>query len=133
MEQGSSKHGPVHDESLKHETQGLVRAGRSTRAQEWRDPEPPGEDQPDVSAGSRGPGVPPGMTPRDVADRSALASNLGHTVYPADRDALLSRLAENNAPSQLVDRVATLPADETYQNVQEVAVALGLAVESKRF
>jgi len=73
------------------------------------------------------------MTPRDVADRSALASNLGHTVYPADRDALLSRLAENNAPSQLVDRVATLPADETYQNVQEVAVALGLAVESKRF
>jgi Protein of unknown function (DUF2795) len=133
MEQGNSKHGPIHDESLKHETQGLIRAGRSTHAEEWRDPEPAGDDQPPVSAGSQRGGAPPGMTPRDVADRSALASHLGHTVYPADRDALLSRLAENNAPSQFVDRVATLPADETYQNVQEVAVALGLSVESKRF
>ncbi len=128
MEQGNSKHGPAHDESLKHETQGLIRAGRSTHAEDWRDPEPL-RDEPHTLTG----GVPPGMTPRDVADRSALASHLGHTLYPADRDAILTRLATNNAPGQIVERVSTLPAGETYQNVQEVAVALGLAVESKRF
>jgi Protein of unknown function (DUF2795) len=128
MDQGNSKHGPAHDESLKHEMQGLIRAGRSTRAEEWRDPEPL-SDEPNTLTG----GVPPGMTPRDVADRSALASHLGHTVYPAVRDEILARLATNNAPGQLVERVSALPANQTYQNVRDLAIALGLAVESKRF
>jgi hypothetical protein len=44
----STKHGPALDDDLKHETEGLVRGGHSTRAAEWNDPEPSGEDQPDA-------------------------------------------------------------------------------------
>lgn len=129
MEQGNSKHGPAHDESLKHETQGLMRAGRSTHADEWRDPEPPGED---IGAPLTG-GVPSGMTQRDVAERSALASHLGQAIFPAGIGEVLAKLREHRAPDQLVERVAELPPDRTYQNVQELSVALGLAVEKGRF
>ena len=44
MERGSSKHGPRVDEELAHELEGAVRANRPTRAQEWRGPEPPADD-----------------------------------------------------------------------------------------
>jgi hypothetical protein len=36
----SDKHGPVLDDEMKMETEGELRAGRSTRAEPWRDPEP---------------------------------------------------------------------------------------------
>ncbi|MGW5386266.1 hypothetical protein [Nocardia sp. NPDC003963] len=44
MERGSSKHGPARDEQLAHELQGTLRGNRSSRAEEWRDPEPPADD-----------------------------------------------------------------------------------------
>jgi hypothetical protein len=46
VERGSSKHGPRVDEELEHELEGTVRANRPTRAEEWRDPEPPADDDP---------------------------------------------------------------------------------------
>ncbi len=46
MERGSTKHGPVHDDELKHELTGrLDPAARPDR--EWLDPEPPADDDPD--------------------------------------------------------------------------------------
>jgi hypothetical protein len=136
MERSSNKHGRLLDEELKHETAGLTHAGRSTRAEEWRDPEPSGEDQPEVDARPDGAmigAVPDGMTPEDVEDRATLASHLGKEVYPARRDELIDKLVELNAPARLVSRVRDLPPDREFQNVQEVAVALGLGVEQHRF
>ena len=46
MERGSDKHGPRVDEELEHELQGMLKANRPTRAEEWRDPEPPADDDP---------------------------------------------------------------------------------------
>lgn len=44
----SDKHGPALDDEMKAETEGELRAGRSTRAEPWRDPEPlEDEDAPD--------------------------------------------------------------------------------------
>lgn len=44
----SDKHGPVLDDEMKTEVEGELRAGRSTRAEPWRDPEPiEGDDAPD--------------------------------------------------------------------------------------
>jgi len=40
----SDKHGPVLDDEMKMEVEGELRAGRSTRAEPWRDPEPIEED-----------------------------------------------------------------------------------------
>ncbi|AVH23522.1 hypothetical protein [Nocardia cyriacigeorgica] len=48
MERGSSKHGPKRDDELAHELQGTLKGNRSSRAEEWRDPEPPADDDPDL-------------------------------------------------------------------------------------
>ncbi|WP_280496298.1 hypothetical protein, partial [Nocardia farcinica] len=44
MERGNTKHGPVADEELAHELEGTLRGNRSSRAEEWPDPEPPADD-----------------------------------------------------------------------------------------
>ncbi len=48
MERGNAKHGSREDDELKHELDGMVRGNRPNRAEEWRDPEPPADDDPDV-------------------------------------------------------------------------------------
>lgn len=48
MERGSSKHGQREDDALKEELQGTLKGNRSSRVEEWREPEPPADDDPDV-------------------------------------------------------------------------------------
>ncbi len=48
MERGSEKHSPRQDEALKEELEGTLRGDKPTRAETWRDPEPPADDDPDV-------------------------------------------------------------------------------------
>ncbi|MFI5955007.1 DUF2795 domain-containing protein [Cryptosporangium sp. NPDC051539] len=132
----SDKHGPRVDDELKHETEGLVRGGHSTRSEEWRDPEPSGEDQPDADFAPNSTlvgGVPAGLTPEGVEERSELAAHLGRHIYPAYRDQIIDRLMEENAPARLVTLVGDLPADVQYENAGELASALGLGHESERF
>ncbi|MFI6871726.1 hypothetical protein [Nocardia sp. NPDC050406] len=44
MQLGNTKHGPAHDDSLAHEVQETLRANRTDRVEEWRDPEAPAEE-----------------------------------------------------------------------------------------
>ena len=46
MERGSAKHSPRQDEALAEEVEGLIRGNGPTRAEEWKDPEPPADDDP---------------------------------------------------------------------------------------
>ena len=46
MPRESDLHGPRKDEELKHELEGMLRGNRPSRAEEWRDPEPPADDDP---------------------------------------------------------------------------------------
>lgn len=46
MDRGSDTHGPMQDDYLKKELHGLEQADHPTRAEEWRDPEPPADDDP---------------------------------------------------------------------------------------
>ncbi|MCW4353576.1 hypothetical protein ONR57_09740 [Hoyosella sp. YIM 151337] len=50
MERGQGKHSPRVDEELKHEEQSLIQGqgDQSSRVEEWRDPEPPADDDPDL-------------------------------------------------------------------------------------
>lgn len=135
MESRSDKHGPLHDDKLSAQVEGLIRGGHSTHAEEWKDPEPPGEDQPGVALappGNHEAGTPPGMDERDVELRSTLAVYLPPSTWPADRDGLLARLAEEYAPDWVVDLVRGLPSNEKYQNVQQLSQALGIGVERDR-
>ncbi|MET7298903.1 DUF2795 domain-containing protein [Embleya sp. NPDC005575] len=78
-------------------------------------------------------GTPSGMSATDVQTRSELARHLARDVYPADREALLARMREEAAPDHLVDLVAGLPTDGfDYENVQQLARALGLGTEDHR-
>jgi hypothetical protein len=136
VERGSDKHGARQDEQLAHEVEGLVRGGHSTHAQEWKDPEPSGEDQPDADlapgATLEG-GVPEGMSAADVERRSELATFLGKDVYPATREALLERAAASSAPDRVLRRLQELPADRAFENLQDVWSTIGGNVEQHRF
>jgi hypothetical protein len=136
MERGSDKHGPRLDDAMAGEVEGAMRAERSTHAEEWRDPEPSGEDQPDVDLapdGTLAGGTPPGMTEPDVEGRAELASYLGKEVYPADRERLAEVATARNAPDRVLDLLRRLPGGREYHNVQEAWVALGGHVEEHRY
>lgn len=77
-------------------------------------------------------GTPDGMTSDDVEQRSELAQYLGIGAFPGDREALLLKANEMEAPDAVIDRLRSLPAGEEFTNVQDVARALGLGTEQHR-
>jgi len=137
MERGNSKHSPRLDEEMEHEVRGMMTGERPTRAEEWRETEPAGEDQADPGRlgepADRQPGTPEGMSPQEVQLRSELATQLPRGLFPSDQSGLLGHLVDANAPDRLRQLVRQLPGGRTYQNVGEVAEALGLGREEHRF
>jgi Protein of unknown function (DUF2795) len=134
IDRGSDKHGSRLDDALAQDVQGAVRGGGTTHAEEWLDPEPVGEDQPDIgTGGARVRGTPAGMSHEDVDRRADLAARLGRAVFPADAAALRTHLAAEAAPDALRDMLADLPTDRDYRSVGEVWTALGLPHEEHRF
>ena len=136
MERGSDKVSPRRDDQLKHETEGLVRAGRSTHAEEWKDPEPVGEDQPDADLAPDGTlhgGTPSGMSPDDVEGRTEVASYIGKDSYPMVREQIIGLVMDRHAPDRVIDLVKRLPSGREFHNINEVWTAVGGAVEKGRF
>ncbi|PZG10272.1 hypothetical protein C1J01_36470 [Nonomuraea aridisoli] len=135
MQRGSDKHGPRMDDQQKHETEGMVRGGGSTHAEEWKEPEamrsadeestqsyPPGHE----------PGVPQGMTQQDVDVRSELARWLSDTHWPTSKEELLRRAQRQGAPDRVLDMVEALP-DRSFENMADIAQSLGIGVEQGRW
>jgi hypothetical protein len=132
MSERSSLHGPRQDDALKRETRGEVQANRATRSEEWREPEPPGEDQPDATwalVGKQG-SAPAAVDQDAVETRSDLARHLERGMFPAQRADLIRTLEAHHAPQSLIDLAATLPEDTTFANLHEVLTALGLPTEA---
>ena len=46
MQRGSDKHGARKDDALAHDIEGMIRGTGPTHAEEWKDPEPPADDDP---------------------------------------------------------------------------------------
>jgi hypothetical protein len=138
MERGSDKVNPRLDEEMKHELSGLVQGNKDTHAEEWRLPEPSGEDQPELGLApdeSVHGAVPDGMTPDDVEARAQLAMYLTPGAFPGVREQLLEHVLDSSAPDVVVARVRDLPAGREFQNLGEVWRALngGGHVEEHRF
>ena len=128
MDRGSTKHGPIVDEQMEHEVRGIVQGAVNSRAEEARDPEPAGEDQPDATwegAGTRTGGAPPGMTYEEVEQRSRLGRYIPMASLPGDRDDLIAGATEMNAPDDVLDMLSPLPEDTEYRTVSEIWAALG--------
>jgi Protein of unknown function (DUF2795) len=119
MERESTKHGPVQDEELKHETEAMVRSSPAQRphVEEWREVEPAG----DIPVARR-----QGSGPDLIRLRSELARVLTSDDFPADRDALLARLEDADVPAALTAALARLSTDRSFASAHEVMVALGI-------
>jgi hypothetical protein len=137
MERASSKHNPRVDDQMAHEVRGQVQGGvAGARAEEWREPEPAGEDQPEptmIPAGHRPGGAPPGLTVDEAEGRSRLGRYVDLSVLPTDRDGLVRSAQENNAPDDVVAELRRLPAGTTYRTVSEAWGALGHLNEEHRW
>jgi Protein of unknown function (DUF2795) len=101
-----------------------------SRAQEWREPQPPADGEPEVSAipepdpRSRS-DVELDMTPDEIEGRSRLGRYLPRTAFPADRARLLEAATEAQAPDDVLDELRRLPEGETYETVARMWAALG--------
>jgi hypothetical protein len=129
MERGSDKHGARLDDQLERDVRSMLQGSPvEARATEAREQEGPGDDDiaPDARlAGDRG------LTDEDVAlrddeieARTDLARRLEGSVFPADRDELVTSARRMHAPDALVDRLSRLPAG-TYTHTEAVWEALG--------
>lgn len=128
MERESTKHGPLQDDELKHETEALERGEpQRPHIEEWREVEPVDE----IPAVERhGPGADDEV--EDIALRSELARSLTKDVFPADRDTLLAQLADSGASAALTARIARLSQDRRFASAHEVMVALGINAPENR-
>jgi hypothetical protein len=131
--QRSTKHGPRLDEQMEHEVEGMLRAERSTRTEEWRDPEPSAEGDPDVDADPAGTlvgGTPVGMTPEAVEARAELARWLVRHDFPSTGSTLVEAARDHRAPDAIIAELERLPAEQTFERIGDVVRALGYPTET---
>lgn len=135
MEQrANSKHGRWLDDALERETEDLIRSGRPSRTEEWREPEPvEGEHLHLAVPPDHQPGAPYGMTAADAERRSDIARYLPPSAFPADRDMLLAYLARETAPDDISDAIGSLPAGRQFRTIGEVVRALGIPTEASPY
>ena len=128
----STKHSPRVDEELEHETQGMMRAERATRAEEWREVEPVAEGEPDIDADPAGTmvgGTPVGMDRDAVVARAELARWLDRADFPSTGADLAEAARNHRAPDAVVAELERLPASDTYERIGDVVRALGYPTE----
>jgi hypothetical protein len=132
-ERGSDKHGPRLDDDLHDDTRSLEQgAPVEARVEEGREQEGPADDQPTPDARLAGGRATAASLDLDDAEaRADLARFLNPSTFPADRAALLADASGNQASVRVLERLQALPAGRTFQNVQEVWVALGGMVEHR--
>ena len=79
------------------------------------------------------PATSPGVDEGDIARRAALAESRGTEGWPADRDQLIAKAQEGTVPDRVLADLRRLPAGQQFENVQDVARALGIGTEQQRF
>ncbi|GHH88650.1 hypothetical protein GCM10018793_69080 [Streptomyces sulfonofaciens] len=121
MQRGSDRLSVHRDEEMKAELRGLLTSGHPTRSEEWHDPEPSAEDDPEVAGGPVTPQRSPGAVD---ALHYELARNLGRAAFPAKPGRLRAALRDRHAPDELAEQLKALPGDVKYTNAHEVAEAL---------
>lgn len=129
----STKHNPRLDEELEHEMQGMLKAERQTRAEEWREVEPAAEGDPDVDTDPSGTlvgGTPVGTNADAVVARAELARWLDRADFPSTGPALVEAALDHRATDAVVAELRRLPEGETYERIGDVVRALGYPTET---
>ena len=129
----STKHSPRVDEELAHETEGMMRAERSTARRRSgarssrRLKATPTSISPD---GTLVGGTPVGMDADAVEARAELARWLDRADYPNTGPGLVEAARDHRAPDAVVAELQRLPDGETYERVGDVVRALGYPTET---
>lgn len=129
----STKHSPRVDDELGHELQGMLRAERATRSEEWREVEPQAEGDPDIDANPAGSlvgGTPVGMDADAVVARAELARWLDRADFPSSGPDLVEAARDHRAPDAVVAELERLPDGQTYERIGDVVRALGYPTET---
>ena len=122
-ERGSTHHSARVDEELHKETESLLRGSPvEACAQDWRRMEPPADGEPLPDAH---------VTVDDVELRSLLATSLRPSAFPGDRARLLAVAEQEHAEDRILEWLGSLPATQTFPNVEAVWEALGGARERR--
>ncbi len=130
MQRGNSKHGRLLDEEMAREAESHTRGSSpgGSRAQEWREPEPAGEDQPEldtIPAGPRPGGAPAPLTGEELEARSSFGRWITRSVLPGDKADLVRVARREAAPEQVLADLERLPEGRTFETVYEIWDALG--------
>lgn len=113
MERGST-HGPHVDEQLKRETTPIEQGSpESPRVEEHRMTEETSREP-----ASR-------LDLGDPEARSLIARHLDRITFPGRRDEFISDAVEHNAPPAVIGALRSLSGDTTFENMQQIWVALG--------
>jgi hypothetical protein len=129
----STKHSPRVDEELEHEIQGMLKAERATRSEEWREVEPVAEGEPDLTTDPSGTlvgGTPVGMDADAVVARAELARWLDRADFPSTGPDLVEAARDHRAPDAVTAELERLPEGETYERIGDVVRALGYPTET---
>ncbi|UGQ12713.1 DUF2795 domain-containing protein [Yinghuangia sp. ASG 101] len=126
LDRRSDKHGQRVDAALEAEVAAEIRSGQRIRAEDWREPEPVGDDQhAPYPRGGPAPGIGEDLDAGEVEMRSELARHLDRNAFPADRAALDRALTARYAPEPLVGAVRDrLPGGRWFHNVDEAVHAM---------
>lgn len=133
----SRKHPPRIDEQLQRGVAGSLQGSpQDGRAEDFREPEPSIEGEPEVSAVPEGDeisrsDVPQVMTPRELEARSRFGRYLARTTFPAKREDLLHNAAESKAPEDIIADLRQLPEGETFETVARAWMALGRSIDER--
>src|SRR5690349_6907767 len=118
MTEESHKHGPRVDDDMKRRVEGHLQASSpGGRAEEWREPAPAAEGEPEVSVEphpdpqSRS-DVELHMTPYEIEERSRFTRYLERGMFPADCRELIRAAKAAGAPDDLVEDLRRLPSHE---------------------
>lgn len=121
MQRGSDRLSVHRDEEMKHELRELLRSGHPTRTEEWHDPEPTADDDPEIAGGPVAPGRPTASVERVQVELGRL---LGRTSFPAGPRELTGLLRDKHAPDVLVEALERLPHKARYTTAHELAEAV---------
>ncbi|WP_040338651.1 DUF2795 domain-containing protein [Candidatus Blastococcus massiliensis] len=133
VSQRSTKHNSRVDEELEHDIQGMLKAERATRSEEWRESEPVAEGEPDLTADPGGAlvgGTPVGMDADTVVVRAELARWLDRADFPSTGPDLVEAARDHRAPDAVVAELERLPQGESFERIGDVVRALGYPTET---
>jgi hypothetical protein len=129
LDRGSSKHGRHLDDEMAREVENELRGGLApSRLEEWREPEPAGDDQPELAwapLGHEGKDTGDDRDPDYRDQRARIASYLPRGIFPADSEKLVATVSEKNAPEDVISMLSRVNGE--LNSAHELWEAMGLA------